>query len=179
MTPQDKLIKKKLSLLELSEFLHNVSEACRINGCSRQHFYDVRQAYEENGIEGLKEKSRRKPCLKNRVSPEVEEAVVEMAIEYPAYGQVRASNELKKKDMLVSGGGVRSIWQRHNLETFKKRLKVLEEKVAKEGIVYTEEQIRVLEMARRDRQESPGEIETGHARSLIAPDTYYVGSLQA
>jgi transposase InsO family protein len=178
MTTQDKLIKKKLSLLELSEFLHNVSEACRINGCSRQHFYDVRQAYEENGIEGLKEKSRRKPCLKNRVSPEVEEAVVEMAIEYPAYGQVRASNELKKKGILVSGGGVRSIWQRHNLETFKKRLKVLEEKAAKEGIVYTEEQIRVLEMARRDRQESPDEIETEHPGYLLAQDTYYVGYLK-
>jgi hypothetical protein len=115
MTTQDKLIKKKLSLLELSEFLHNISEACRINGCSRQHFYDVKQAYEEHGIEGLREKSRRQPCLKNRVSPEVEEAVVQMATEYPAYGQVRASDELKKMGILVSGGGVRSIWQRHDL----------------------------------------------------------------
>jgi transposase InsO family protein len=178
MTTQDKLIKKKLSLLELSEFLHNISEACRINGCSRQHFYDVRKAYEENGIEGLREKSRRKPCLKNRVSPEVEEAVVEMAIEYPAYGQVRASNELKKKGILVSGGGVRSIWQRHNLETFKKRLKLLEEKAAKEGIVYTEEQLRVLEMARRDREENPDEIQTEHPGYLLAQDTYYVGYLK-
>lgn len=178
MTTQDKLIKKKLSLLELSEFLHNISEACRINGCSRQHFYDVRKAYEENGIEGLKEKSRRKPCLKNRVSPEVEEAVVQMAIEYPAYGQVRASNELKKKGILVSGGGVRSIWQRHNLETFKKRLKTLEEKAAKEGIVYTEEQLRVLEMARREREENGEEIETEHPGYLLAQDTYYVGYLK-
>jgi transposase InsO family protein len=178
MTTQDKLIKKKLSLLELSEFLHNVSEACRINGCSRQHFYDVKQAYEEHGIEGLKEKSRRKPCLKNRVSPEVEEAVVQMAIEYPAYGQVRASNELKKMGILVSGGGVRSIWQRHDLETFKKRLKVLEEKAAKEGIVYTEEQLRALESARREREENPDEIETEHPGYLLAQDTYYVGYLK-
>ena len=116
MTSQDKLIKKKLSLLELSEFLHNVSEACRINGCSRQHFYDVRQAYEENGIEGLKEKSRRKPCLKNRVPPEVEEAVVQMAIEYPAYGQVRASNELKKKGILVSGDTRSSLSSRRRMK---------------------------------------------------------------
>ncbi len=84
MTTQDKLIRKKLSLLELAEFLQNISEACRINGCSRQHFYDVKQAYEQYGLEGLKEKSRRKPCLKNRVAPEVEEAVVEMALESPA-----------------------------------------------------------------------------------------------
>jgi transposase InsO family protein len=178
MTTQEKLIRKKLSLLELAEFLTNVSQACRINGCSRQHFYDVKQAYEEGGMEGLREKSRRKPCLKNRVSPEVEEAVVQMAIEYPAYGQVRASNELKRKGIVVSGGGVRSIWMRHNLETIKKRLKVLEEKAAKEGIVYTEEQLRALETLRREREESPDEIVTEHPGYLLAQDTYYVGYLK-
>jgi len=178
MTTQEKLIRKKLSLLELAEFLTNVSQACRINGCSRQHFYDVKQAYEEHGLEGLKEKSRRKPCLKNRVAPEVEEAVVQMAIEYPAYGQVRAANELKRKGIVVSGGGVRSIWMRHNLETLKRRLRVLEEKSAKEGIVYTEEQLRALETLRREREESPDEIVTEHPGYLLAQDTYYVGYLK-
>ena len=70
-----------------------------------------------------------------------------MAFEYPAYGQMRASNELRKKGILVSAGGIRSIWLRHNLETFKKRLKALEEKAAKEGIVYTEEQLSAFEIA--------------------------------
>ena len=120
MTTQEKLIKRKLSIIELGEFLNNVSQACKIHGVSRQHFYDIRKTYEEHGLEGLKEKSRRKPCHKNRVSPEVEEAVINMAYEYPAYGQLRVSNELRKKGVLVSGGGVRSIWQRHNLESFKK-----------------------------------------------------------
>ncbi len=178
MTTQEKLIRRKLSLLELAEFLTNVSQACRINGCSRQHFYDVKQAYEEHGMEGLKEKSRRNPCLKNRVAPEVEEAVVQMAIEYPAYGQVRAANELKRKGIVVSGGGVRSIWMRHNLETVKKRLRVLEEKAAKEGIVYTEEQLRALETLRREREESPDEIVTEHPGYLLSQDTYYVGYLK-
>jgi len=178
ITTQGKLIRKKLSLLELAEFLKNISEACRINGCSRQHFYDVKQAYEEHRLEGLKEKSPRKPCLKNRVAPEIEDAVVQMAIEYPAYGQTRVSNELRKKGILVSGGGVRSIWQRHNLETFKKRLKALEEKAAKEGIVYTEEQLRALEILRREREESLEEIETEHPGYLLAQDTYYVGYLK-
>ncbi len=178
MTTQEKLIRRKLSLLELAEFLTNVSQACRINGCSRQHFYDVKQAYEEHGMEGLKEKSRRNPCLKNRVAPEVEEAVVQMAIEYPAYGQVRAANELKRKGIVVSGGGVRSIWMRHNLETVKKRLRVLEEKAAKEGIVYTEEQLRALETLRREREDSPDEIVTEHPGYLLSQDTYYVGYLK-
>ena len=75
MTTQQKLVQKKQTLLELGEYLQNVSEACRISGCSRQHFYDIKKAYESQGLEGLKEKTRRKPCVKNRVAPEIEEAV--------------------------------------------------------------------------------------------------------
>ena len=63
MTTQEKLIKSKLSILELAEYLKNVSQACKINGVSRQHFYDIKKAYEEHGLEGLKEKTRRKACL--------------------------------------------------------------------------------------------------------------------
>jgi transposase InsO family protein len=66
----------------------------------------------------------------------------------------------------------------HNLETFRKRLTVLEEKAAKEGIVYTEEQLRVLEIMRREREESLDEIETEHPGYLLAQDTYYVGYLK-
>jgi len=178
MTTQQKLVNQKLSLLELGEYLKNVSEACRINGCSRQHFYDIKQAYESQGLEGLKEKSRRKACVKNRVAPEVEEAVLRWAIESPAHGQVRTANELAKQGVLVSPGGVRSIWLRHDLETFKKRLKALEAKAAKEGIVYTEEQVRVLEAARRERETELDEIETHHPGYLVAQNTFYVGYLK-
>ena len=178
MTTQEKLIKSKLSILELGEYLKNVSQACKINGVSRQHFYDIKKAYEEHGLEGLKEKTRRKPCLKNRVAPEIEEAVVKKTYDYPAYGQVRLSNELRKEGILVSSGGVRSIWQRHNLETFKKRLLALEEKAAKEGIVYTEAQLQALETAKRERENDPDEIETQHPGYLISQDTFYVGYLK-
>lgn len=101
-----------------------------------------------------------------------------MAIEYPAYGQARASNELRKDGILVSGGGVRSIWLRHGLETFKKRLNALEEKAAKEGIVYTEAQLAALESAKRQRESHPDEIETEHSGYLISQDTFYVGYLK-
>lgn len=79
MTTEQKLIRKKLSLIDLAEYLQNVSQACKINGVSRQHFYDIKKAFDEEGIEGLREKSRRKPCMKNRVAPEIEEAVINMA----------------------------------------------------------------------------------------------------
>jgi transposase InsO family protein len=178
MTTQEKLIRRKQSLLELAEYLQNVSQACKINGVSRQHFYDIRKSYEEQGLEGLKEKTRRKPCVKNRVAPEVEEAVLNMAYEYPAYGQARASNELRKRGVLISGGGVRSIWLRHGLETFKKRLTFLEEKAAQEGIVYTEAQLVALEAAKKERESHPDEIETEHPGYLLSQDTFYVGYLK-
>jgi transposase len=178
MTTQEKLAKRKLSILELAEYLKNVSQACRISGVSRQHFYDIKKAYDEHGLEGLREKTRRKPCFKNRVAPEIEEAVLKMALEYPAYGQARACNELRKNGILVSSGGVRSIWLRNGLETFKKRLAALEEESAKEGIVYTEAQVQALEMAKRKRESDPDEIETEHSGYLISQDTFYVGYLK-
>jgi transposase InsO family protein len=178
MTTHEKLTRRKQSLLELAEYLQNVSQACKINGVSRQHFYDIKKAYEEQGIEGLREKTRRKPCLKNRVVPEIEAAVIQMAYEYPAYGQARAANELRKQGVLVSSGGVRSIWLRHGLERFRKRLALLEEKAAKEGILYTEAQLVALEAAKRDRETNPDEIETAHPGYLLSQDTFYVGYLK-
>jgi transposase InsO family protein len=167
-----------MGLIELADYLKNVSEACRVTGVSRQHFYDIKKAYEEGGLEALRERSRRKPCLKNRVAPEVEEAVCTLALEQPAYGQLRASNELKKQGILVSAGGIRSIWLRHNIETFKKRLKKLEEKAAQEGIVYTENQLAALERVKRDKETDPDSIETYHPGYLVSQDTMYVGHIK-
>lgn len=108
---------------------------------------------------------------------EVEDAVVDFAIEYPAYGQVRASNELKKRGIFISSGGVRNIWLRHNLQTMKLRLKVLEEKVAKENLILTEAQVQALEKAKEEKV-AHGEIETLFPGYLGAQDTYYVGNIK-
>ena len=58
-----------------------------------------------------------------------------MAFDYPAYGQQRACNELRKKGIFISAGGIRSVWLRHNLELFEKRLQNLEERMAKESMI--------------------------------------------
>jgi transposase InsO family protein len=177
MTTAEKLIKNKLGLLELANYLKNVSEACRVMGYSRDTFYRVKKAYEEGGIEALREKSKRKANIRNRVSEDVEEAILEMALEEPAYGQKRVSDQLRQQGIFISPAGVRCVWLRHDLETFKKRLKALEEQVAKTGAVLTESQLRAMEKAKEEKI-AWGEIETEHVGYLGAQDTFYVGTLK-
>lgn len=173
----EKIIKHKVGLLNLAEELGNVSKACQVMGLSRDTFYRYKAAVEEGGVDALFEANRRKPNHKNRVEPEIEQAVKEYALDFPAHGQVRASNELRKSGIFVSPTGVRGIWLRHELANFKNRLKALEAKVAAEGIVLTEPQVQALEKKKLD-DEACGEIETAHPGYLGTQDTFYVGTLK-
>ena len=177
MNTEAKLIKTKLGLLELAKHLGNVSKACKIFGYSRDSFYRFKELYEEGGELALAEVCRMKPNVKNRMDPVIETAIVELAIENPALGQVRVSNDLKKIGHIVSLAGVRCVWIRHILETFQKRLKALEEKVAKEHLILTESQLQALEKAKEEKQ-AHGEIETYHPGYLGSQDTYYVGTIK-
>ena len=171
------VIKHKLSILNLAQELSNISKACKVMGVSRDTFYRYQEAYEQGGVEALINSNRRVPNVKNRVEPAVESSVKAYALEQPAHGQHRASNELRKRGIFISGSGVRSVWLRHNLESFKKRLKALETKVAEDGIVLSDAQVSALEKKKHD-DEACGEIETSHPGYLGSQDTFYVGNLK-
>ena len=173
----DKIVKHKVGLLNLADELGNISKACKMMGVSRDTFYRYKEAVNEGGVDALLDRSRRAPNTKNRVDPAIESAVVDYAVEEPAHGQVRVSNELCEKGIFVSPSGVRSIWLRNNLENFKLRLKALEIKVAEESLILTESQVQALERKKQDDQ-ACGEIETAHPGYLGSQDTFYVGTFK-
>ena len=123
MNQEQKIIRANVGLLELAKQLGNFSQACKTMGYSRDSVYRFKELHDKGGELALQEIDRRKPVLKNRTPIETEQAVVDLAIAQPAWGQVRVSEMFKRRGLSISPAGVRCVWQRHDLTSMKHRLK--------------------------------------------------------
>jgi len=116
MTTKDKVARRKLSLLEIAAELPNVSRACKMMGCSRQQFYEIRRNFQTYGADGL---IHRLPGAKgphpNRVAAEIEAAILDHALAHPCHGATRVEQELRLKGLQVSSGGVHGGWKKQPL----------------------------------------------------------------
>jgi len=177
MTTQQKVARRKLSLLDLAHELGNVSRACKVMGYSRQQFYEIRRNYQTHGADGLLD---RLPGAKgphpNRVAKEIEDAVLAHAMDHPCHGPVRVAQELALRGIQVSSGGVRGVWQRHDLLTKHERLLRLEKATAERRIELSDAQIKALERFSPEFRER--HIEAPHTGALVAVDTFMVGHLK-
>jgi hypothetical protein len=170
MTTTDKIARRKLSLLDLASELSNVSRACKVMGYSRQQFYEIRRNFQTYGAEGLIDRlpGTRGPHP-NRVAAEIETAILDHGLDHPCHGSTRVEQELRLKGIAVSSGGVRGVWQRHNLLTKHERLLRLEKATAERKIELKEEQVRLLERF---------SLETLPARTYRASEAFHICAVQ-
>ena len=177
MTTNEKVARRKLSLLELAKELSNVSKACKLIGYSRQQFYEIRRNYQTYGAEGLLDKLPGcKGAHPNRVAPEIEQAILDYSLTRPTHGPLRVAQELALQGINVSAGGVRGVWQRHDLLSKHDRLLRLEKTHREQTIELNDEQIRLLERFSPEFRER--QIEAHYTRELVAVDTFFVGALK-
>ncbi|GIU29997.1 helix-turn-helix domain-containing protein [Shewanella schlegeliana] len=172
MSAKNNEIRSKLALLQLATELGSISKACEIMGYSRDSYYRFKKQYEAVGERGLKNLSRKKPAIKNRVSQEVEEQVIEIALDYPNYGQAKVAELLTARGCCISASGVRTIWLRHNLETKKNRLLALHTKLQQDQLLKPNEHHieQIYKLAPNDSN-----FECLYPGDICVQDTYDLG----
>ena len=178
MSTRQQLIKARIGMLALAEELQNVSSACKRAGISRSHYYEIKEAFEKYGQEGLAPRERRSPRMPNQTPPELEARILEMTEQFPSYSYIRISGQLRLVGVGVSPSAVRAVWARHGLTLRIQRLLWLEQKTAAAGGILTERQMRLLQKHRGKNSDPEQHVEAPHPGYLLCQDTYFVGTIK-
>lgn len=174
--PAEKLARKRLSVLQLAESLGNVAEACRRSGMDRTSFYDWKRRFQTHGLEGLKDLPPVHHSHPQTTPAETEEAVLNLAMDYPTWGCVRLADHLKLQGYSISSPTIQKILTRHELGSKYERLLKLEERAASEPIELTPEQVAAIEKANPCFKER--HVETSRPGELLAQDTFHIGTFK-
>ena len=112
----DRQVKRRLAILRhAEEVTGNVAMTCRYYGITRQSFYIWKRRYEELGIEGLVDRSRRPKVSPNVTSAEVVGKILYLRQRYH-FGPAKISMYLKRyHDVSISHSGVWRILKRLDL----------------------------------------------------------------
>jgi transposase InsO family protein len=174
--PAAKLARQRLSVLQLAQELGNVAKACKQAGMDRTSFYEWKRRFQTHGLAGLKDLP---PVAKTQplaTPPEVQERILELALQHPTRGCNFLSDQLALEGVSVSAQTVQSILNKHDLRSRYARLLALEERVLQQQIELTPELAAQIEKANPVFAER--HVESSRPGELLCQDTFYVGTFK-
>lgn len=176
MDAEIRVAQQKLSVLQLAETLHNVSEACRQRGVSRTQFYEYKRRFQTHGIEGLRDLPPIPKSNPLTTPPEQVDRILAMSLLHPTWGCNKLCDSLALEGVKISYPTIQNILNKHGLGTRYERLLKLEEHSLNQEIELTPAQVAWIEKANpcfRERH-----VESHRPGELLSQDTFYVGVLK-
>ncbi len=176
MNPETKIVHQRMSVLELAETLGNASEACRQRGVSRTQFYEYKRRFQTQGLAGLKDLPPIHHSHPLTTPPAVEQRILALSLEHPAWGCNRLSDHLALEGVSLSAPTIQRILNDNAMGTRYHRWLKLEQQQADQAIELTAEQVKFIEKqnpAFRERH-----VESSRPGELLCQDTFQVGHIK-
>jgi transposase InsO family protein len=176
MNPEVKVVRQRMSVLELADALGTISEACRQRNVSRSQFYEYKRRFQTHGLEGLKDLPPIHHSHPLTTPPDVEARILALSLEHPAWGCNRLGDHLALEGISVSAPTIQRILNDSGMGTRYDRWLKLEQQHAQQAIELTGEQVQFIEKqnpAFRERH-----VESGQPGELLCQDTFHVGHIK-
>lgn len=172
MTSDTQIYEDRLNIVK---YYHSnkisVTKLCKQFNRSRTWFYKWFNRYKLYGSEGLRNITRELPAMPNQTPLDVEMKIITFIEDYPSYGPVRVSNELKKSGITVKPSAVYNVLKRHNLSKRKQRLEHIR---IKYNLVKNKSDLERAKELSKTRS-----LNTKHPGDIVGMDVFYVGCLKS